>query len=88
MGVGGQYHALATLPPGKTRYSLYKRKGGYWGRSGRVRKISPPTEFDPRNAQAVVSRYTDYAILAPGKILLLMGDGHIKISFVGQQRNR
>jgi hypothetical protein len=29
------------------------------GRSGRVRKISPPPEFDPRTVQPVASRYTD-----------------------------
>jgi len=27
-GVGGQHHAPATLPPGKTRYPLYRRLGG------------------------------------------------------------
>jgi hypothetical protein len=27
-GVGGQRHALAALPPGKTRYPLYRRLGG------------------------------------------------------------
>ena len=43
MGVRGQHHAPAALPPGKTRYSLYRRLGGPQGRSGRVRKISPPT---------------------------------------------
>ena len=42
-GAGGQRHALAALPPGKTRYPLYRRLGGPQGRSGRVRKISPPT---------------------------------------------
>jgi hypothetical protein len=31
------------------------------GRSGRVRKISPPPGFDPRTAQPVASRYTDCA---------------------------
>jgi hypothetical protein len=41
--VGGQHHAPATLPPGKTRYPLYRRLGGPQGRSGRVRKIWPPT---------------------------------------------
>ena len=30
--------------PGKTRYPLYRRLGGPQGRSGRVRKTSPPTE--------------------------------------------
>ena len=39
-GVGGQRHASACLPPGKTRYLLYRRLGGPQGRSGRVRKIS------------------------------------------------
>ena len=43
MGLGGQHHAPATLPPVKTRYSLYRRLGGPQGRSGLVRKISPPT---------------------------------------------
>ena len=40
-GVGGQRHAPAALPPGKTRYPMYRRLGGAQGRSGRVRKISP-----------------------------------------------
>ena len=43
MGVGGQHHAPAALPPEKTRYPLYRRLGRPQGRSGRVRKISPPT---------------------------------------------
>ena len=64
MGVGGQRHALAVLPPGKTRYPLYKRLGGPQGRSGWVRKISPPAGFDPRTVQPVASRYTDWAIPA------------------------
>ena len=32
-----------SLPPGKTRYPLYRRLGGLQGRSGQVRKISDPT---------------------------------------------
>ena len=43
MGVGRQSHALAALPPEKTRYPLYRRLGGPQGRSGWLRKISPPT---------------------------------------------
>jgi hypothetical protein len=42
-GVCGQRHALASFLPGKTRYTLYCSLGGPQGRSGRVRKISPPT---------------------------------------------
>ena len=64
MGVGGQRHALAALTPGMTRYPLYRRLGGPQGRSGRVRKISPPLGFDPRTVQLVASRYTNYAIPA------------------------
>jgi hypothetical protein len=41
--IGGQHNAPADLPPGKSRYQLYRRLGGPQGRSGRVRKISPPT---------------------------------------------
>jgi hypothetical protein len=40
---------------------LYRRLGGPQGRSGRVRKISPPPRFDPRTVQPVASRYTDWA---------------------------
>jgi hypothetical protein len=64
MGVDGQRHAPAVLPPGKTRYPLYKKLGGPQGRSGQVRKISPPPGFDPRTVQPVASHYTNYAILA------------------------
>ena len=65
IGVGGQRHAPAALPPGKSRYSLYRRLGGPQGRSGRMRKISPPPGFDPRTIQPVASHYTDWAIPAP-----------------------
>ena len=64
MRVGGQHHAPAALPQGKTRYPLYRRLGGPQGRSGRMRKISPPPGFDPRTVQPVASRYTDWAIPA------------------------
>ena len=61
-GVGDQLRVPAALPPGKeTRYLLYRRLGEPQGRSGRLRKISPPPGFDPR-VQPVASRYTDYAI--------------------------
>jgi hypothetical protein len=60
-GEGSASRPGRTLPPGKTRYPLYRRLGGSQGRSGQVRKISPPPEFDPRTVQPVGSRYTDYA---------------------------
>jgi len=59
VGVNSQRHGPAALPPGKTRYPLYRRLGGPQGRSGRVRKISPPTGIDTRTVQPVASRYTD-----------------------------
>ena len=61
MGVGGHRHAPAALTPLKTRYALYRRLGGPQGRSGQVRKISPPPGFDHRTVQLVASRYTDWA---------------------------
>jgi hypothetical protein len=65
MEVGGQRHAPAASPPGK-------RPGthctGAWvgpnGRSGRVRKISPPPGFLPQTVQPVVNRYTHYTLPA------------------------
>jgi len=58
MGVGGQPHAPAALPPGTTRYPLYGGLGGPQDRSGQVRKISSPSRFDPRTVHLVSSRYT------------------------------
>ena len=52
MGVGGQHQAPAALPLRKTRYPLYRRLGGFQGRSGRVRKISPPTGIRPPDRPA------------------------------------
>ena len=53
MGVDGQRHTPATLHPGKSRYPLYRRRGGPQRRSGRVRKISPPPGFDLLTVQPV-----------------------------------
>jgi hypothetical protein len=50
-----------SLLRGKTRYPLYGRLCGSQGRSGQVRKISPPPEFDPRTIQPVAHHYTDWA---------------------------
>jgi hypothetical protein len=60
MGVGGQRHAPAALPPGKeTQYSLRKRLGGPMGRFGWVRKYLLPPGFDPRTDQPVtISNFT------------------------------
>ena len=60
-GEGSASHPGRSLPPGKTRYPLYRRLGGPQGRSGHVRKISPPPWFHPRTVQPVAIRYTDWA---------------------------
>ena len=49
-----------TLPPGKTRYPLYRRLVGPQGRFGRTENLAPPG-FDARTVQPVISRYTDWA---------------------------
>jgi hypothetical protein len=61
-----------SLPPGKSRYPLYGRLGGPQGRSGQVRKISPPPRFDPRTVQPVVSLYTDW-VTRPTRTCLILG---------------
>ena len=61
-GEGSASRPGRSLPPGKTRYPLYRRLGGPQGRSGQVPKISPPPGFDPRAVQPVASRYTDYKV--------------------------
>ena len=44
------------LPPGKTRYPLYRRLGAPQGRSGRVENLVP-TGIRSWTVQPVVSRY-------------------------------
>ena len=51
-GEGSASRPGRCLPPGKTRYPLYRRMGGPQGRSGQVRKISPPPGFDPPDRPA------------------------------------
>ena len=46
MGMGGQRHAPAALPPGKARYALYRRLDEHQGRSGRVRSSDRPARSD------------------------------------------
>ena len=62
MVMGGQRHAPAALPPGKTRYPLYRRVDMPQGQSGRFRNIPPKPGFDPRTFQPVANRYTDWTI--------------------------
>jgi len=54
-GEGSASRPGRSIPPGKTRYPLYRRLGGPQGRSGQMRKISLPPGFDPRTVQPVAS---------------------------------
>ena len=47
--------------PWKDPVPIVQRLGEPQGRSGQVRKISPPPGFDSRTVQPVASRYTGYA---------------------------
>jgi hypothetical protein len=44
-------------PEKEIRYSLFRKLSGPQGRSGRVRKISPAPEIDPRTVQLVVIQF-------------------------------
>jgi hypothetical protein len=52
-GVGVQRHAPAAYRLEENRYPLYRRLGRPQGRSGRVRRNSPPPGFDPRTVRPV-----------------------------------
>ena len=60
MGWGVSPTPWSPLPPGKTRYPLYRRLGGPQGRSGRAENLVT-TGIRSRTVQFVVSRYTDWA---------------------------
>ena len=55
-GEGSASRPGRSVPPGKSRYPLYRRLGGPLSRSGQVQKMSPPPGFGPRNEQSVASQ--------------------------------
>jgi len=60
---GGEWSASRpgrTLPPGKTRYELYRRLGGPKGWSWRAENLVPHRD-SILTVQPLVSRYTDWA---------------------------
>lgn len=66
MGVDGEGHTQAALPPGMTWYILYRRLGGPCDWCGWVREIFPLLEFNLQIIQPIVKYCTDYAVLACG----------------------
>jgi len=67
-GEGSASRPGRSLPPGKTRYPLYRRLGGPRAGLDRCGKSRPPPGFDPRTVQPIASRYTDYATRATSVI--------------------
>jgi hypothetical protein len=60
-GEGSASRPGRSLTSGKTRHPLYRRMGGPQGRSGQVRKISPPPGFYSGTVHLVASRYINWA---------------------------
>jgi hypothetical protein len=77
MAVGGQRHAPGDLYPGKNRYSMCRRLGELHGRSGCVRKISPPPGLDPHSVQPVAITAQSLHVQ---RILYLINKNYILIS--------
>ena len=75
-GVAGQRHTPAALPPRNIRYPLYRRLDGPQGRSGRVRRMSPPHRDSIPGPPA--SRQSLYQLTYLGPPL-----GHIVIHLFG-----
>ena len=69
VGEGSDSRPGLYLPPGKTRYPLYRRLGGPQGRSGQVRKTRPHRDSIPGPVQPVASRCTDYTSRPPDREL-------------------
>ena len=65
---GGEWSAARpgrTLPPGKTRYPLYRRLCGPQSRSGRAENLAPPG-FDPRTVHPVAQSL--YRLISPAHV--------------------
>jgi hypothetical protein len=62
--VGCQLHSPAALPQERDIVPIVLEVGGPQGRSGRVRKISPPPAFDPIAIPAQLTRLkAQYSVL-------------------------
>ena len=65
-GVWSTSRPSCFTPEKETRYPLCRRLGGPQGRSGRVRKMSPPPGFDPWTVQPVASHRCEVRRLIMG----------------------
>jgi len=66
MRVGDQRHAPAALPPGKARYTLYRRLGGPQGRWTGAENLAPT---GIRSPDRPAHSKSDYALPAPERQL-------------------
>jgi hypothetical protein len=74
---GGERSASPPRPlltPRKNRYPLYRRLGGLQGRSGQLRKILSPPEFDPRTVQPVAQSLYRLSYPAHEKVWVAYGN--------------
>ena len=83
MGVGGQRHTPAALPPRKTHYPLYRGLSGPHGRSGRVRKISP--HIGIRSSGRPDRSESLYRLSHPGPVPSAFLPGRELIFLMGQE---
>ena len=65
-GKGSASRPGRSLPPGKTRYPLYRRPSGPQGGSGHVRKILPPAGF--RSPDRPARNQSLYRLSYPGPV--------------------
>ena len=77
---GGEWSAAcpdSTLPPGKTRYPIYRRLDGPQGLSGRAKNLVP-TGIRSRTVQPLVSRYTDWATRLTDKNIMELSNDFLE----------
>ena len=71
-------HPGRSLPPGKIWYPLYRRLGGFQGRSGQVRKIPPPTGI--RSPDHPARSESLYQLSYPAHLMMLGRQKYIRHS--------
>ena len=67
-GQGSASRLGRSLPPGKTRYPLYRRLGGVNGRSGQVGNVSPPLHPGIRSPHRPASSQSLYRLSYPARV--------------------
>ena len=83
MGDGWWTPPPSRFTPGKNpRYQLCSKLGGPQGRYGhdcRRHSLLPPLGFEPRTAQTIASRCTEYGVPAPNLKLTIMRWGEVGV---------